>query len=144
MFGDNYIAFRQTVAIDKKNRMIIPSQTGVEKDETLYLHYNIQRTCLVISKATYILQRLDELKKELSVTKDIEQLKQISEVKDYYSSLILQVLRVDPQKRIRFDKRIKDSFLGNLNQVFLSGQDDAVNIYRDEEECNKGLYGQKI
>ena len=143
MFGDDYMAFRQNATIDSKYRMVVPSQTGVEKDETLYLMYNSDRTHLIISKATYLLKKIEQLQKQCLETSDTKKYMELSKDKEYYSSLIVQVLKVDEQRRVLLGKRTKNLIGPNAKQVFLSGQADEVHIFNDEEEYQR-LYGHAI
>lgn len=143
MFGENFMAFRQDAAIDEKYRLMIPKQTGVEKDETLYLSYNPDKSHLIISKCTYLLKKLEKLQKECLETDDIETYQKLSKDKEYYSSLIVQVLKVDQQKRVLLGKRIIDLMGSQSNKIFLSGQMDEVHLFKDEVQYQK-LYGHTI
>ncbi len=143
MFGDDYMAFRQYAAIDSKYRLKIPSQTGVEKGEKLYLLYNCDKTHLVLSKAKTLIEKIERLEEECGETEDTERYKKLSRDKEYYCSLIIQVFTVDQEKRILLGRKNKDLIGNNPRRVFLSGQMNEIGLFNDEEECRK-IYEKTI
>lgn len=141
MFGDNYMAFRQYASIDPKSRIVLPSQTGAEPGETLYLTCDAYKNHLVISKAVTLLAMIEKLKKACLETNDTEIFNKLSKEKDYYSSLMIQVLKVDNERRVLLCSFVKSNF--ENDEVFLSGQADSVHIFKNSNQYQE-LYGHTI
>ena len=143
MFGDNYMAFRQEVAVDEKYRIFIPSKTGVEKGEILYLTYSSDMTHFIISKAKYILTKIEQLQKACLDTKDIELYQELTKDREYFSGLIIQILKVDSQKRVLLGKEVTNQINPCSNVIYLSGQIDEIHIFKNKEQYQE-LYGHTI
>lgn len=140
MFGDNYMAFRQYVSIDK-SRIVLPVQTGAEEGEMLYLTCDAYKNHLVISKAEILIAKINKLQAECLKSADIETFEKLSKEKEYYSSLIIQSLIVDKQRRVLLSKRVQEIL--HADEVFMSGQLNEVHVFKNENEYQE-LYGHTI
>ena len=122
MLGDYEIYGQLTRVIDEKNRIILPKEFGVEKEEQLLL-YKEEDYCSIYSKSkleniiTIKNQSFEDEKKEI----------------DKIALKILALLKVDAVGRITIPKGILD-YYGLENQVLLVGAKNHINIYSGHEK----------
>ncbi len=122
MLGDYEIYGQLTRVIDEKNRIILPKEFGVEKEEQLLL-YKEEDYCSIYSKSkleniiTIKNQSFEDEKKEI----------------DKIALKILALLKVDAVGRITIPKEILD-YYGLENQVLLVGAKNHINIYSGREK----------
>ena len=133
MFGENEIIGEKTINIDGKNRIILPSFTGVEIKDKLIPQLNVDNSILFIYDIDGFNKKVEKLNAVLSKTKmSSEKIRKIQRL--YYGELSFMPEEVDSSKRIVIPSRTITK-LELTDKVFVIGNGHHLEIYK-----SKGIY----
>lgn len=133
MFGENEIIGEKTINIDSKNRIILPSFTGVEIKDKLIPQLNVDNSILFIYDIDGFNKKVEKLNAVLSKTKmSSEKIRKIQRL--YYGELSFMPEEVDSSKRIVIPSRAITK-LELTDKVFVIGNGHHLEIYK-----SKGIY----
>ena len=133
MFGENEIIGEKTINIDSKNRIILPSFTGVEIKDKLIPQLNVDNNILFIYGIDVFNKKDEKFNEFLSKTKmSYEKIRKIQRL--YYGKLSLMPEEVDSSKRIVIPSRAITK-LELTDKVFVIGNGHHLEIYK-----SKGIY----
>ena len=100
MFGDKPLVGQYNYNIDEKNRMFLPSTTGREKGDTIYLCYDKDIMAYTLCPERVVLELFDNFNKKINDAKTVNELKEYKLMLLEYSKSVLKELTVDSQGRI--------------------------------------------
>lgn len=133
MFGENEIIGEKTINIDSKNRIILPSFTGVEIKDKLIPQLNVDNNILFIYGIDVFNKKDEKFNEFLSKTKmSYEKIRKIQRL--YYGELSFMPEKVDSSKRIVIPSRTITK-LELTDKVFVIGNGHHLEIYK-----SKGIY----
>lgn len=133
MFGENEIIGEKTINIDGKNRIILPSFTGVEIKDKLIPQLNVDNSILFIYGIDVFNKKDEKFNEFLSKTKmSYEKIRKIQRL--YYGKLSFMPEEVDSSKRIVIPSRAITK-LELTDKVFVIGNGHHLEIYK-----SKGIY----
>ena len=133
MFGENEIIGEKTINIDSKNRIILPSFTGVEIKDKLIPQLNVDNNILFIYGIDVFNKKGEKFNEFLSKTKmSYEKIRKIQRL--YYGELSFMPEEVDSSKRIVIPSRTITK-LELTDKVFVIGNGHRLEIYK-----SKGIY----
>lgn len=133
MFGENEIIGEKTINIDGKNRIILPSFTGVEIKDKLIPQLNVDNNILFIYGIDVFNKKDEKFNEFLSKTKmSYEKIRKIQRL--YYGELSFMPEEVDSSKRIVIPSRAITK-LELTDKVFVIGNGHHLEIYK-----SKGIY----
>lgn len=133
MFGENEIIGEKTINIDSKNRIILPSFTGVEIKDKLIPQLNVDNNILFIYGIDVFNKKDEKFNEFLSKTKmSYEKIRKIQRL--YYGELSFMPEEVDSSKRIVIPSRAITK-LELTDKVFVIGNGHRLEIYK-----SKGIY----
>ena len=133
MFGENEIIGEKTINIDSKNRIILPSFTGVEIKDKLIPQLNVDNNILFIYGIDVFNKKGEKFNEFLSKTKmSYEKIRKIQRL--YYGKLSFMPEEVDSSKRIVIPSRAITK-LELTDKVFVIGNGHHLEIYK-----SKGIY----
>ena len=133
MFGENEIIGEKTINIDSKNRIILPSFTGVEIKDKLIPQLNVDNSILFIYGIDVFNKKGEKFNEFLSKTKmPYEKIRKIQRL--YYGELSFMPEEVDSSKRIVIPSRTITK-LELTDKVFVIGKGHHLEIYK-----SKGIY----
>ena len=133
MFGENEIIGEKTINIDSKNRIILPSFTGVEIKDKLIPQLNVDNNILFIYGIDVFNKKDEKFNEFLSKTKmSYEKIRKIQRL--YYGELSFMPEEVDSSKRIVILSRAITK-LELTDKVFVIGNGHRLEIYK-----SKGIY----
>ena len=133
MFGENEIIGEKTINIDGKNRIILPSFTGVEIKDKLIPQLNVDNNILFIYGIDVFNKKDEKFNEFLSKTKmSYEKIRKIQRL--YYEKLSFMPEEVDSSKRIVIPSRAITK-LELTDKVFVIGNGHHLEIYK-----SKGIY----
>lgn len=133
MFGENEIIGEKTINIDSKNRIILPSFTGVEIKDKLIPQLNVDNNILFIYGIDVFNKKDEKFNEFLSKTKmSYEKIRKIQRL--YYGELSFMPEEVDSSKRIVIPSRAITK-LELTDKVFVIGNGHHLEIYK-----SKGIY----
>lgn len=133
MFGENEIIGEKTINIDSKNRIILPSFTGVEIKDKLIPQLNVDNNILFIYGIDVFNKKDEKFNEFLSKTKmSYEKIRKIQRL--YYGKLSFMPEEVDSSKRIVIPSRAITK-LELTDKVFVIGNGHHLEIYK-----SKGIY----
>ena len=133
MFGENEIIGEKTINIDSKNRIILPSFTGVEIKDKLIPQLNVDNSILFIYGIDVFNKKDEKFNEFLSKTKmSYEKIRKIQRL--YYGELSFMPEEVDSSKRIVIPSRAITK-LELTDKVFVIGNGHHLEIYK-----SKGIY----
>lgn len=133
MFGENEIIGEKTINIDGKNRIILPSFTGVEIKDKLIPQLNVDNNILFIYGIDVFNKKDEKFNEFLSKTKmSYEKIRKIQRL--YYGKLSFMPEEVDSSKRIVIPSRAITK-LELTDKVFVIGNGHHLEIYK-----SKGIY----
>ena len=133
MFGENEIIGEKTINIDSKNRIILPSFTGVEIKDKLIPQLNVDNSILFIYGIDVFNKKDEKFNEFLSKTKmSYEKIRKIQRL--YYGELSFMPEEVDSSKRIVIPSRTITK-LELTDKVFVIGKGHHLEIYK-----SKGIY----
>ena len=133
MFGENEIIGEKTINIDGKNRIILPSFTGVEIKDKLIPQLNVDNNILFIYGIDVFNKKGEKFNEFLSKTKmSYEKIRKIQRL--YYGKLSFMPEEVDSSKRIVIPSRAITK-LELTDKVFVIGNGHHLEIYK-----SKGIY----
>lgn len=133
MFGENEIIGEKTINIDSKNRIILPSFTGVEIKDKLIPQLNVDNSILFIYDIDGFNKKDEKFNAFLSKTKmSSEKIRKLQRL--YYGELSFMPEEVDSSKRIVIPSRAITK-LELTDKVFVIGNGHHLEIYK-----SKGIY----
>lgn len=133
MFGENEIIGEKTINIDSKNRIILPSFTGVEIKDKLIPQLNVDNSILFIYGIDVFNKKDEKFNEFLSKTKmSYEKIRKIQRL--YYGELSFMPEEVDSSKRIVIPSKAITK-LELTDKVFVIGNGHHLEIYK-----SKGIY----
>lgn len=133
MFGENEIIGEKTINIDSKNRIILPSFTGVEIKDKLIPQLNVDNNILFIYGMDAFNKKDEKFNEFLSKTKmSYEKIRKIQRL--YYGELSFMPEEVDSSKRIVIPSKAITK-LELTDKVFVIGNGHHLEIYK-----SKGIY----
>lgn len=107
MFGDNFIIGERDVKIDNTRRLIIPSFSGIEKNEELVIqHFDGYAKLYSFRAYEQILNRYLELRNNANSLEDFEK---YSAIIESICEKIDAILTTDAQKRITFPVNLMET-----------------------------------
>ena len=98
MIGDTNIFGEFYCTIDDKNRMIIPSKTGVEYKENIFI-VSINGSKYLVSQHVFE-EYINRIENDLLNAKDELEFRSLFDLKDYLCSMVIKQARADKQHRI--------------------------------------------
>ncbi len=140
MFGEKEIV-GHTILTISKNRITIPSFTGVEIGEQINPMYDIRKKKLLLMKVSEFEAKLEHFEKtitELRSEGTISYQKLLNYRRYVYGILSFYAEEVDHQRRIHLEPRIiRDLNFGD--KVFAVGKGQMLAIYPNQEAYQEDL-----
>ena len=100
MFGEKILAGQHDYSIDSKNRMYLPTQSGREPGDSVYLCYDTDIECYTIYSEKSISEKLDKYTLKIDSAKNSEELKEYKLMYLEFAKSIIKVCTVDSAGRI--------------------------------------------
>jgi len=100
MFGDKPLVGQYSYSIDEKNRMFLPSSTGRETGDRVYLCYDNDIEVYTLYPEKVIQEIFDNFNKKIMEAKTASELKEYKLMLLKYSKSVIKGLTVDSQGRV--------------------------------------------
>lgn len=141
MFGEKEIIGESTIKVNR-GRIIVPKFTYGEIDDDLLIMFGLMKNKLIIGQAENMMKLLEEVEKEmieLGVKQGQERFMFIRRARRFlYGQRCITEEKIDKQKRILIPKNAIEE-LNFGSQVFVIGNQNRLDIYKDEESYKKTL-----
>lgn len=123
MFGSIPIFGNSTNKIDNKGRIFVPKFTDAEKGDQLVIQKSDVGNYYIICNCTKIHQEIERLKDDKTAI-------------ELLTSSIVDLVKVDSQRRINFRQWENFAIDG---KIFIHGNYDSLQVFPSEEDYNKHI-----